>query len=53
MAHLGNIGDQAGPLHDVAPLTGLMIFGSPSDELRQALEPVEPKIFEHWNGITC
>lgn len=52
MAHLGNIGDLAGPLHEVAPLTGLMIFGSPSDELRQALEPVGPKIFEHWNGVT-
>jgi quinol monooxygenase YgiN len=52
MAHLGNIGDLAGPLHEVAPLNGLMIFGSPSDELRQALEPVGPKIFEHWNGVT-
>jgi quinol monooxygenase YgiN len=52
MAHLGNISDLAGPLHEVAPLTGLMIFGSPSDELRQALEPVGPKIFEHWNGVT-
>ena len=51
MAHLGNIGDLSGPLHEVAPLTGLMIFGSPSDELRQAIEHVGPKIFEHWNGV--
>jgi quinol monooxygenase YgiN len=52
MAHLGNIADLMGPFHEVAPLTGLMIFGSPSDELRQTLEPVGPKIFEHWNGVT-
>jgi quinol monooxygenase YgiN len=52
MAHLGNIGDLSGPLHKVAPLTGLMIFGSPSDELRKAIEHVEPKIFEPWNGVT-
>jgi quinol monooxygenase YgiN len=52
MAHLENIGDLAGPFHEVAPLTGLMIFGRPSDELREALEPVGAKIFEHWNGVT-
>jgi quinol monooxygenase YgiN len=52
MAHLANIGDLAGPFHAVAPLTGLRIFGSPSDELRQALEPVGARIFEHWNGVT-
>jgi quinol monooxygenase YgiN len=52
LAHLGNIADLSGRLHEVAPLTGLMIFGSPSDELRQALDPVGPKIFEHWNGVT-
>lgn len=52
MAHLGNIADLMGPFHEVAPLTGLMLFGSPSDELRQTLEPVGVKIFEHWNGVT-
>lgn len=52
MTHLRNIADLMGPFHEVAPLTGLMIFGSPSDELRQALEPVGAKIFEHWNGVT-
>jgi len=50
--HLENIGDLNGPLHQVAPLTGLLIFGSPSDELRQTLEPVGAKILEHWNGVT-
>jgi quinol monooxygenase YgiN len=52
LAHLENIRDLAGPLHEVAPLTGLMIFGNPSGELRRALEPVRPQIFERWNGVT-
>jgi quinol monooxygenase YgiN len=52
LAHLNNIADLMGPFHKVAPLTGLMIFGSPSGELRQALEPVGVKIFEHWKGVT-
>ena len=52
LAHLANIGDLLGPFDEIAPLTGLMIFGSPSDELRQALEPVGPKILEHWFGFT-
>ena len=52
LAHLRNIGDLGGPLHEIAPINDLMIFGSPSDELRQALEPVGAKIFEHWNGVT-
>jgi quinol monooxygenase YgiN len=51
LAHLRNIADLAGPFHKVAPLTQLIIFGNPSDELRQALESVQPKIFEYWNGV--
>ena len=52
MAHLGNIADLLGSFDEVAPLTGLMIFGSPSDELRKALEPVGAKIIGHWSGTT-
>lgn len=52
MAHLANIADLMSPFHEVAPLSGLMIFGSPSDELRQTLEPVGAKFFEHWSGLT-
>lgn len=52
LAHLRNIADLLDPFHEVAPLTGLWIYGSPSDEIRQALEPVGAKIFEHWNGFT-
>lgn len=52
VAHLKNINHLSVPFHKFAPLTGLMIFGSPSDELRQALEHVGAKVFEHWNGVT-
>jgi quinol monooxygenase YgiN len=52
MAHLGNIGELLGPLLEIAPLTSLMVYGSPSDEVRQALEPFGTKFFEHWNGLT-
>lgn len=52
LAHLGNIADLSGRLHQLAPLTRLMIFGSPSDELRQAIDHVGPEVFEHWNGVT-
>ena len=52
LAHLRNLADLLGRLHEVAPLTGLWIYGSPSNELRQVLEPVGAKIFQHWNGFT-
>ena len=52
LAHLASIADLAGPFHALAPLTGLMIFGTPSAELRQALERVSPQIYEHWDGVT-
>lgn len=52
MAHLGNVGDLLGPLVEIAPLSGLLILGNPSDEVRQAFTPFGPKIFEHWNGVT-
>ena len=52
LAHLSSIAGLAGPFHAVAPMTGLMIFGSPSAELRQALEPIGAKIFEHWHGVS-
>jgi quinol monooxygenase YgiN len=50
--HLQNIADLAGPFHQLAPLTGVTIFGNPSAALRQALEPVGAQIFEHWDGLT-
>jgi quinol monooxygenase YgiN len=52
MAHLGNVGDMFGPLFEVAPLTGFKIYGSPSDGVRQTLEPFGAQFFEHFNGVT-
>lgn len=52
MAHLENIADLATPFHEIAPLSGLTIFGSLSDESSKALEPVNPRIYEHWNGVS-
>jgi quinol monooxygenase YgiN len=52
MAHLGDIGEMMGPFLELAPLTRLELYGSPSDEVRQALEPFGTKFFEHWNGLT-
>ena len=52
MFHLRNIGDLLDPLHMVAPLTELKIFGNPSSELRQVLEPIGAQFFEHLNGVT-
>jgi quinol monooxygenase YgiN len=52
MAHLRNIADLMSPFHEVAPLTGLMVFGSPSDQLIQALAPVGARFYAHFNGVT-
>lgn len=52
LAHLGNIGEMMGPLLELAPITRLKLYGNPSDELRQAVEPFGPKVFEHWHGFT-
>ena len=50
--HLENVGNLLDPLLELAPLTGLTIYGDPSDELRQALEPFGAKFYKHWHGIT-
>ena len=52
MAHLGNVGDILGPLLELAPLTGLKVYGSPSNEVRQALGPFGAQYYEHFNGVT-
>ena len=50
--HLGIISDLVSPFHEIAPLTGLRIFGNPTDELKRDLEPFDVEFFEHWNGVT-
>ncbi len=52
MFHLRNVADLLDPFHMVAPLTELKIFGNPSSELRQVLEPIGTQFFEHLNGVT-
>ena len=51
-AHLENVGVLLGPLLEIAPLTELMIYGDPSDELRQAIEPFGAKFYKSWHGVT-
>ena len=52
MTHLGNVGEALGKLLEIAPLTGLMVYGSASAELRQALDPFGAQIFERWTGVS-
>ena len=52
MAHLANIGEMMGPFSEIAPATGIELYGNPSDELREAVAPFGAKISEHWNGFT-
>jgi quinol monooxygenase YgiN len=52
MAHMGNVGDLLGPFFELAPLTGLNIYGSPSDEVRQAFASFGAQYHEHFNGFT-
>jgi quinol monooxygenase YgiN len=48
MVHLGNASDMFGILWELAPLTGFKIYGSPSAELKQALDPVGIQYFAHF-----
>lgn len=50
--HLANIGEMIGPLSEVAPATGIELYGDLSDELRQAVAPFGATIAGHWNGFT-
>ena len=52
MAHLGDVGESLGKLSEIAQLTGMMVYGHASDELRQALDPFRPEIFERWTGVS-
>jgi quinol monooxygenase YgiN len=49
MLHLGNASDMFGKLWELAPLTGFKIYGSPSAELRQALDALGVQYFMHLN----
>ena len=50
--HLANIGDMIGPLSEVAPATGIELYGNVSDELRAAVTPFAAEISGRWNGFS-
>ena len=52
MVHLGNVGHMFDMLFESAALTRAKIFGSPSAELQQALDPLGVEYFAYFNGVT-
>ena len=51
MVHLGNVGHLFDTLFESATMTRAKIYGSPSAELKQALEPLGVEYFLHLNGV--
>ena len=52
MVHLGNVGHMFDALFESATMTRAKIYGSPSAELQQALDPLGVQYFAHFNGVT-
>ena len=52
MVHLGNVGHMFDMLFESATMTRAKIFGSPSAELQQALDPLGVEYFAYFNGVT-
>ncbi len=50
--HLANIGEMIGSLAEVAPATGIELYGDLSEELRKAVAPFGATISRHWHGFT-
>ena len=51
IVHLGNVGHLFDTLFESATMTRAKIYGSPSAELQQALDPLGVEYFTHLNGI--
>ena len=51
MIHLENVGHLFDRLFESATVARAKIFGSPSTELKQALDPLGVEYFSHLNGI--
>ena len=51
MVHLGNVGHLFDTLFQSATMTRAKIYGSPSAELQQALDPLGVEYFAYLNGI--
>ncbi len=52
MVHLGNVGHMFDTLFESSTMTRAKIYGSPSAELQQALDPLGVQYFTHFNGVT-
>ena len=52
MGPLGNVGHMFDTLFESATMTRAKIYGSPSAELQQALNPLGVQYFAHFNGVT-
>ena len=52
MVHLGNVSHMFDTLFGLATMTRFKIYGSPSAELQQALDPLGVQYFSHFNGVT-
>jgi quinol monooxygenase YgiN len=51
MAHLGNVGELLGPLHETVVITGFKVYGNPSSEVREAYGQFGPQYFERFRGF--
>ena len=51
MVHLGNVGHLFDTLFESATMARAKIYGSPSAELQQVLDPLGVEYFEFLNGI--
>ena len=51
IAHLGNVGHLFGTLFESVTIARAKIYGSPSNELKQSLDPLGVEYFFHLNGI--
>ena len=52
MAHLANVSHMFDTLFQFSTMTRAKIYGRPSDELKQSLDPLGVEYFDNFNGIT-
>ena len=48
--HLANVGALLGQILQVSDMS-LEVFGNPSEELRTAIAPMNPKIYSYYQGL--
>jgi quinol monooxygenase YgiN len=52
MTHLANVSHMFDTLFQFSTMTRAKIYGRPSDELKQSLDPLGAEYFDNFNGIT-